>query len=160
VVAHEQNRAVRADVREPADLGTEVQNEVPIPKRRRDDRMMRLLLIVFGLVQIVLGLLLWITPGFFYDEIGPFGARNDHYMADVATFYLALGAAALVSVRRASWRVPVLALALVQYALHALNHLLDIGESDPGWIRPADFVSLTLTTMLLAWMLSQETATG
>ena len=121
---------------------------------------MRLLLIVFGLVQIVLGLLLWITPGFFYDEIGPFGARNDHYMADVATFYLALGAAALVSVRRVSWRVPVLALSLVQYALHALNHLIDIGESDPGWIGPADFVSLTLTTMLLAWMLSKETATG
>jgi hypothetical protein len=121
---------------------------------------MRLLLTVFAVVQIALGLLLWITPGFFYDEIGPFGTRNDHYMADVATFYLALGAAALVSVRRVSWRVPVLALALTQYTLHALNHLIDIGESHPSWIGPADFVSLTLTAVLLAWMLRQETATG
>ena len=120
---------------------------------------MRLLLTVFAVVQVVLGLLLWITPGFFYDEIGPFGARNDHYMADVATFYLALGTAVLVSVRRVSWRVPVLVLALVQYTLHALNHLIDIGESDPGWLGPADFVSLTLTAVLLAWMLRQETAT-
>jgi hypothetical protein len=119
---------------------------------------MRPLLIAFGIGQLVLGLLLWLTPGFFYDEIGPFGARNDHYMADVATFYLALGTATLVSVRRVSWRVPVLALALVQYTLHALNHLIDIGESDPGWIGPADFVSLALGALLLAWMLRQETA--
>jgi len=119
---------------------------------------MRILLTVFALGQLVLGILLWVTPGFFYDEIGPFGARNDHYMGDVATFYLALGAVALVAVRRTSWRVPVLALALVQYALHSLNHLIDIGESDPGWVGPADFASLTLTAVLVVWMLRQEVA--
>jgi presenilin-like A22 family membrane protease len=119
---------------------------------------MRILLIAFALGQLLLGVLLWVTPGFFYDEIGPFGARNDHYMGDVATFYLALGAAALISVRRESWRVPVLALALIQYALHSLNHLIDIGESDPGWIGPADFASLTLTAALLGWMLQREVA--
>ena len=64
----------------------------------------------------------------------------------------------LVAVGRESWRVPVLALALIQYALHSLNHLIDIGEADPGWIGPADFVSLALTTLLLAWMLKRETA--
>ena len=119
---------------------------------------MRALLIAFGTVQLVLGLLLWLAPGFFYEEIGPFGPRNDHYMGDVATWYLALGAATLVAVQRESWRVPILALALIQYALHSLNHLIDIGESDPGWIGPADFVSLTLTAVLLGWMLSRETA--
>jgi hypothetical protein len=119
---------------------------------------MRILLIAFALGQLLLGVLLWVTPGFFYDEIGPFGARNDHYMGDVATFYLALGAVALIAVRRVSWRVPVLALALVQYALHSLNHLIDIGESDPGWIGPADFASLTLTAALLVWMLQREVA--
>jgi hypothetical protein len=120
---------------------------------------MRPLLIAFGVVQLVLGLLLWLTPGFFYDQIGPFGARNDHYLADVATFYLAVGGVTLASVSRTSWRVPVLTLALVQYSLHALNHLIDIGESDPSWIGPADFISLTLTAVLLGWMLRQETAT-
>jgi len=119
---------------------------------------MRIILFAFAVTQLLLGLLLWVTPGFFYDEIGPFGARNDHYMGDVATFYLALGAVALVAVRRASWRVPVLALALIQYALHSLNHLIDIGESDPGWIGPADFASLALTAVLLGWMLRREVA--
>jgi uncharacterized membrane protein len=117
---------------------------------------MRILLIVFALGQLVLGLLLWLAPGFFYEEIGPYGPRNDHYMADIATFYLALGAAALVAVRRPSWRVAVLALALVQYALHSLNHLIDIGESDPSWLGPANFASLLLTALLLGWMLRRE----
>ena len=61
-----------------------------------------------------------------------------------------------MAVRRASWRVPVLTLALVQYALHSLNHLIDIGESDPSWLGPANFVSLLLTALLLGWMLRRE----
>jgi len=117
---------------------------------------MKALLMVFAAAQLVLGLLLWLTPGFFFDEIGPYGARNDHYMADLATWYLALGAVSLVAVRRAGWRVPVLALAFIQYALHSVNHLTDIGDADPDWLGPANFVSLTLTTILLAWMLSAE----
>lgn len=117
---------------------------------------MRPLLIAFGAGQLVLGLLLWLTPGFFYDEIGPYPPRNDHYMADVATFYLALGAVALASVSRERWRVPVLTLALVQYGLHSLNHLIDIGDSDPSWLGPANFVSLLATTVLLGWMLTRE----
>ncbi len=117
---------------------------------------MRLLLIAFGVGQLLLGLLLWLTPGFFYDEIGPYPPRNDHYMADLATFYLALGAVALVAVGRERWRVPVLTLALIQYSLHSLNHLIDIGDSDPSWLGPANFVSLVLTTVLLGWMLTRE----
>jgi presenilin-like A22 family membrane protease len=117
---------------------------------------MRGLLIAFAVGQLVLGLLLWLAPGFFFDEIGPYPPRNDHYMADVSTFYLALGAAALVAVSRASWRVPVLALAFVQYALHSLNHLIDIGDAETSWLGPANFVSLLLTAGLLAWLLRNE----
>jgi hypothetical protein len=117
---------------------------------------MRLILIAFALGQLLLGLLLWLAPGFFFDEIGPYPPRNDHYMADLATFYLALGAVALVAVRRPSWRVPVLAVALVHYTLHSLNHLIDIGDADPSWLGPANFVSLLLTALLLGWMLRRE----
>ena len=77
-------------------------------------------------------------------------------MGDVATWYLALGAATLLAVRRASWRVPVLALALIQYALHSLNHLIDIGGADPCWIGPADFASLLLTALLLGGCFARE----
>jgi hypothetical protein len=119
---------------------------------------MKVLLAVFAAIQLLTGTLLWLTPGFFHDEIGPYGARNDHYMGDLATWYLALGGVALASVRRVSWRVPVLVLSFAQYALHSVNHLIDIGEADPSWLGPFNFVSLLLTTVLLAWLLRGETA--
>jgi hypothetical protein len=117
---------------------------------------MRILLIVFVVTQLVTGLLLWIAPGFFYDEIGPYGPRNDHYMGDLATFYLALGGVGLIALRRVSWRVPVLALAVIAYALHSLNHLIDVGEAEPSWLGPANLALISLSTLLLAWMLKRE----
>ena len=116
---------------------------------------MKPLLIAFAALQIVIGLLLWLTPGFFFDEIGPYGTRNDHYMADTATWYLASGAALLVAAGRAAWRVPVLFLVAVQYALHSLNHLLDVGEAHTSWLGPANFGSLALATVVLVWMLRE-----
>lgn len=117
---------------------------------------MKILLVVFGVVQLVLGLLLWIAPGFFFDEIGPYGVRNDHYMGDLATWYLALGAVALMSVRRVSWRVPVLAIAFAQNTLHVVNHVIDVGDAHPEWLGPANLVSLALASLLLGWMLNVE----
>lgn len=114
---------------------------------------LRPLLVAFGAGQLILGALLWAAPGTFFEEIGPYGTRNDHYMGDLASWYLALGAAALVAVRRSSWRVPVLALALLQYLLHSVNHLIDVGEADPEWLGPATLISLVLTAALLGWML-------
>ena len=117
---------------------------------------MRILLTVFAVTQILLGALLWLTPGFFHDEIGPYGARNDHYMGDLATFYIALGAVALVAIRRSSWRVPLLAFAAGEYLLHSLNHLIDVGEADPSWLGPANLALVVLSTVLLGWMLQRE----
>jgi hypothetical protein len=111
------------------------------------------LLALFGVGQLVLGVLLWAAPGTFFDEVGPYGTRNDHYMADLATFYLALGAGTLVAVLRSSWRVPVLSVALIQYALHSLNHLIDVDEADPAWLGPANLVALAATAALLGWLL-------
>ena len=82
--------------------------------------------------------------------------RNDHYMGDLATWYLALGVVLLGAVTRSSWRMPLLALALIQYALHTFNHLLDVGEADPSWLGPANALSLGLAAVLLAWMLQSE----
>ena len=116
---------------------------------------------MFALVQLLIGVLLWAAPGFFFEHVGPFAPRNDHYMADVATFYLALGIVALIAARRPSWRVPVLLLAVIQNGLHAVNHLIDIGNADPGYLGPLDFAALLATTALLAWMLwvaGRETA--
>lgn len=113
---------------------------------------MRAFLSVFAMAQIVLGVLLWAAPGFFHEEVGPYGPRNDHYMGDLAGWYLALGMVALVAVRRASWRLPVLVLAFLQNALHTINHLIDVGEADPEWLGPANLGSLALAAVLLGWL--------
>jgi hypothetical protein len=117
---------------------------------------MRAILAAFAAVQVLTGALLWLVPGFFHDEIGPYGVRNDHYMGDLATWHLALGAAAVVAVRRTAWRVPVLALSVLQLGLHSLNHLIDVGEAEPEWLGPANFVALALATVLVALMLRSE----
>ncbi len=120
--------------------------------RERTRRALPAVLLILGVSQLALGLWMVISPGSFYDALGPFGERNDHYLADVATFYLALGAAALVAARRPGWRLPVLGFAAIQYTLHAVNHLVDIGEADPGWVGPFDFVTLALSAAGLAWL--------
>lgn len=119
---------------------------------------MRALLGAFAAVQIAIGALLWLTPGFFYEQIGPYGPRNDHYMGDTATWYLADGVALALAAGRPAWRVPVLFLTALQYALHSLNHLIDVGEADPSWLGPANLVSLALATVLLVWMLREAAA--
>ena len=112
------------------------------------------LLLVFGAVQLLLGILMAAAPGTFFEEIGPYPPQNDHYIRDVSTFYLALGTVAILAARRPSWRVPVLAFALIQYLLHAVNHVLDVGDAETEALGPVNLVSLALTAALLGWMLA------
>ncbi|HEV2075953.1 MAG TPA: hypothetical protein VGR10_06915 [Thermoleophilaceae bacterium] len=118
-----------------------------------EGRLVPVGLALLGVYQLAQGLLMVLAPGTFYELIGPFGPQNDHYVRDTATYSLALGAVALVAVRRASWRVPVLVFAVAQFALHSANHLLDIDEADPAFLGPADFVALLVSTVLLAVVL-------
>lgn len=116
------------------------------------------LLLIFGASQLALGLLMAVGPGTFFEQVGPYPPRNDHYIRDLSTFYLALGAVAVLAWRRPSWRTPVLALALAQYGLHAVNHVIDVGGADPEHLGPLNFASLVLTAALLAWGLRASLA--
>ncbi len=106
----------------------------------------------FAVVELSLALFMAVSPHAFYTAIGPFGTFNGHYIRDVASFEAALGLALAVAVRRPSWRVPVLALATVQYALHSVNHLIDIGNAHPAWAGYFDFFTLAAATVVLAWL--------
>ena len=108
---------------------------------------------VLGGLQLATGLALALVPGTFHQTLADFGARNDHFLRDYSTYYLVTAAALLMAIRRPSWRVPVLFIVTVQYALHALNHLIDIGNSDPSWLGPFDFVALASLTGLLGYIL-------
>ena len=111
-------------------------------------------LVVLAGFNIALAIFMAVAPHAFYTAIGPFGVSNDHYVRDVATFYAALGAGFAISVRRVSWRVPLLAITTIQFALHSVNHLLDIAKAHPAWTGYFDFISLAATTGVLAWLLT------
>ncbi len=104
-------------------------------------------------VQAIIGGWMVLAPGSFTTRVAPFGARNDHLLRDLASWELALAAVAALAVTRPAWRVPAVTLALLHFGLHALNHLLDVNEADPGWIGVADLISLTLAAAALAWLL-------
>ena len=124
-------------------MATVDQVAVPAPVQ---ERRLRLIIGSLAFVQLSLGVVLALAPGFFFNTFADYGTRNDHFLRDVSTFYLAFGVVLLGALDRVSWRVPLLAFGALQYGLHTLNHLLDIGEADPGWLGPFNFISLLLLT--------------
>jgi hypothetical protein len=107
----------------------------------------------FAVYHLALALFMAVAPHAFFTDIGPFGTLNTHYIRDTATFNAAIGFALFMALRRPSWRVPVLALTTLQFALHSINHLVDIGRAHPLWNGYFDFFSLALATLVLAWLL-------
>jgi hypothetical protein len=116
---------------------------------------MRLALGVLGLTQIAVGAWLVIDPDSFIDEIAAFGPADHHFLRDLGTFQAGIGIALIAAAGRPSWRVPVLFAAFVQSALHTINHLFDIGGTDPGWQGPVNFVSLLLLTGAYAFLMQE-----
>jgi hypothetical protein len=136
-----------------------------LPYRRlpaTSEARLRGLLRTLGAVHLGLGGWMTLTPASFLASVAPFGIRNDHLLRDLSTVSLALGMAALLAATRPTWRVPVLAITLFQFTLHTLNHLLDIGQAEPGWLGPANALALGLATVALALTLraAQEPAIG
>lgn len=125
------------------------------PARR--ETAIRVGLAAFSLVNLALAAALAFAPHAFFADVGPYGVRNDHYMRDLATFYAAFGAIGLVAYRRASWRTPVLCCLALEYALHTINHLADVGEAHPHWLGPANLASLAIATGALAWLAYEST---
>jgi hypothetical protein len=112
-----------------------------------------LVLLCFGIELVGVSLLMIVSPTTFYAHVAPFGADNSHYIRDAATFQITLGICALFAARRPQWHVPVLAILSLQFALHSINHLVDIDGSDPSWLGPGTFIALASSTALLVWLL-------
>jgi hypothetical protein len=114
----------------------------------RDD-LLTFGLLLFGVPSLLLGVAMAFAPGAFFDLIGPYGPRNDHYIHDTASFQIALAALLLIALRRPSWRVPALTANAVQWGLHAISHVLDVGAAEPAWIGWFDLFATTTGTGLL-----------
>lgn len=124
-------------------------------RRKRND-VVDVVLLVVAAQQILLGLFALIAPGAFYDTIAPYPPENDHFLKDVGSWQVALGAAALYAVRRPAWRAPMLAILALQYGLHAISHAIDVGQSEPEWQGPVALVLLVAATLALAGLFLRE----
>jgi hypothetical protein len=107
-------------------------------------------LIVFGVYSVSVGLFMMLAPGTFFDTLGNFGVRNDHYIFDNATFEFPLGLMMLAAVKWPSWRVPALAFATLHWGLHAFSHIIDPHHGAGDWIGWLEAGGLVVTTALLA----------
>lgn len=119
-----------------------------------NEARLRAILLVAAVYHLLLGAFMFFTPQAFYDSLGKFPPSNHHYIKDVATFYIALGVVFFVSTRLRSWRTPVLVFAALEYAIHAINHLVDVGKAATpfrGWF---DFFSIALIALILAALAS------
>ena len=105
-------------------------------------------------IALVTGLWQAIAPSSFRDALGPFGPYNEHFVRDIATWTLAYGGALVVAVGNPAWRVPVLVFGVAQGALHLVNHVIDIGDTDPEWVGAFDAVSLAVLLAATVWLLS------
>jgi hypothetical protein len=114
-------------------------------------------LIVFGVYSVLIGLFMIVAPGTFYDTLGNFGVRNDHFIFDVAAFELPLGLMLLAAVRWPSWRAPALAFATLHWGLHALSHIVDPHHGAGDWIGWLESAGLVVSTAILAMALRAST---
>ena len=110
-------------------------------------------LVVFGIYALCIGLFMIVAPGAFFDTLGAFGVRNDHYIFDNATFEIPQGLLLLAAVRRRSWRVPALAFATLHWALHSVSHLVDPHHAAGEWVGWLEAGGLVCTTVILAMAL-------
>ena len=126
-----------------------------LPGPRLTESNMRTALGILGATQLAIGLWLAIGPNSFVDNIAPFGPADHHFLRDLAAFQAGIGIALLAAVGRPAWRIPILFSALVMNALHTVNHLFDIGGTDPGWLGYVNFASLLLLTGAYAYLMQE-----
>lgn len=110
---------------------------------------MRAFLLAFAAFHLALAAWMAFAPDSFAEQVAGYPPQEAHFLGDLATWYAALGAALAIAAERPSWRVPVLSLAAIQYGLHTLNHILDVGETDPGYVGPLNVVLLAIGTVVL-----------
>jgi hypothetical protein len=114
-------------------------------------------LLLLGAVQVLTGLVMLADAAFFYEEIASFAPANEHFIRDIGTFTLAFGLALLWSVRSPAWRLPLLWLGLLQFALHAVNHLVDIDATARDSHGPANFALVAVGAAFIGLLLYGET---
>jgi hypothetical protein len=104
-----------------------------------------------GILYVLAGAALLLTPDWFLANIGAFPPYNRHYMGDTGSFTLALGVGMLLAARDPLRQRAMLAAALVGTLLHTANHAygdIVLGELPPEAVL-LDVAPLALYAVLL-----------
>src|SRR3954467_11624064 len=104
---------------------------LPSSAAARDDRAVTIGTAVLGGIQVLTALSIVLAPHSFFDNAGPFGAYNSHYLGDVAAFQGGMGLALLASLwlpALRALRAGALAVTAAATGLHAINHWIDVGD--------------------------------
>ena len=126
----------------------------PDAPSRSDLASIVLLLVAIGLV--LPGILAFVSPGAFYDQIAGYPPRNDHFLRDLGAFQIGLGGLALLGWARPAIRAAALGILALHFALHTVSHIIDVSNSDPAWQGPFSLAFEALATGVLVLALVRE----
>jgi hypothetical protein len=119
---------------------------------------MRTLLLALAAIHLAIAGWMTFAPASFTTDVAGYPPQEPHFLGDLATWTAALGIALAIAAWRPAWRMPVLGLAAIQYALHTVNHLWDVGETDPAAAGPVNAALLAVGTALFAWLATRPEA--
>jgi hypothetical protein len=117
------------------------------------ERLLRGFFLSLAAIHLGLGIWMVAAPHSFFLTIGAFDSYNRHYERDTATFYFAFALGSWIAASRPAWRLPILAITTLQYALHTVNHAIDFDRAHNAWAGPFDVISLGAATLQFAALL-------
>jgi hypothetical protein len=113
---------------------------------------MKWLIALLGLVLTVFGGWAAVDPASFPAK--DFPPMNEHLVHDVGAAFLTFGIGLLIAAWRVSWRTPVLTLAALWNAFHAVAHIVDMDRAatrEAGVTAVVEVSALAVVLALLAW---------
>jgi hypothetical protein len=104
------------------------------------------------LAALHLGLATWaaVDARSFTDRVADLGPYNPHLVHDFAAASATFGIGLLVAIGRRGWRTPVLGMTATWTGLHAVSHVVDVGDAHPDALGPTEAVALAVAAALLA----------
>ena len=130
----------------------------PAPRAGARSDVVTVVLVLVGVTQLVAGVVAFVAPGAFYDAIAGYPPENEHFLMDLGSWQVALGAIALYGARRPAWRVPLLGLLALQYALHTVPHVLHVDDAEESWQGTFALVAQGLGAVVLTALFLRERA--
>jgi hypothetical protein len=109
---------------------------------------------------VLVGILLFCVPSFFFHHVAPIGLYNEHYAMDLGSFIVPLGVFLIWAALSRRWAQPALMIAALGSLLHLTSHLRDGGRS-PKAIAADIFFALIAGLVLAAlYACRRRTFTG